>query len=135
MSTKITITTSPTENNNKEQGWNRNTALCVNLKTILRQERMMKPGKGYTGVLKRDVICEDFHYDEHYTFTETLPSTNGKRNPRVFDGEFITVTLWGDGTLHPNFKQMEIGKDFTVDGYALAVCDEIRQALKGLIEK
>jgi hypothetical protein len=30
---------------------------------------------------------------------------------------------------------MEIGKDFTVDGYALAVCDEIRQALKGLIEK
>ena len=135
MSTKITITTSPTEKNNKEQGWNRNTALCVNLKTILRQERMMKPGKGYTGVLKRDVICEDFHYDEHYTFIETLPSTNGKRNPRVFDGEFITVTLWGDGTLHPNFKQMEIGKDFTVDGYALAVCDEIRQALKGLIEK
>ncbi len=118
-----------------QEGWNRNTALCVNLKTILRQERMMKPGKGYTGVLKRDVICEDFHYDEHYTFTETLPSTNGKRNPRVFDGEFITVTLWGDGTLHPNFKQMEIGKDFTVDGYALAVCDEIRQALKGLIEK
>ena len=118
-----------------QEGWNRNTALCVNLKTILRQERMMKPGKGYTGVLKRDVICEDFLYDEHYTFTETLPSTNGKRNPRVFDGEFITVTLWGDGTLHPNFKQMEIGKDFTVDGYALAVCDEIRQALKGLIEK
>ena len=118
-----------------QEGWNRNTALCVNLKTILRQERMMKPGKGYTGVLKRDVICEDFHYDEHYTFIETLPSTNGKRNPRVFDGEFITVTLWGDGTLHPNFKQMEIGKDFTVDGYALAVCDEIRQALKGLIEK
>ena len=118
-----------------QEGWNRNTALCVNLKTILRQERMMKPGKGYTGVLKRDVICEDFHYDEHYTFIETLSSTNGKRNPRVFDGEFITVTLWGDGTLHPNFKQMEIGKDFTVDGYALAVCDEIRQPLKGLIEK
>ena len=118
-----------------QEGWNRNTALCVNLKTILRQERMMKPGKGYTGVLKRDVICEDFHYDEHYTFIETLSSTNGKRNPRVFDGEFITVTLWGDGTLHPNFKQMEIGKDFTVDGYALDVCDAIRQALKGLIEK
>ena len=118
-----------------QEGWNRNTALCVNLKTILRQERMMKPGKGYTGVLKRDVICEDFHYDEHYTFTETLPSTNGKRNPRVFDGEFITVTLWGDGTLHPNFKQMEIGKDFSIDCYAIGVCNELRQALKGLIEK
>ena len=39
-----------------QEGWNRNTALCVNLKTILRRERMMKPGKGYTGVLKRDVI-------------------------------------------------------------------------------
>jgi len=113
-----------------------NTLLCIDLKTKLQNEVLMKPGKEYPGILRQDVPCEDYGFDDsHYTFIETLPSTNGKRNPRVFDGEFITVTLWGDGTLHPNFKQMEIGKDFTVDGYALAVCDEIRQALKGLIEK
>ena len=117
------------------EGWNRNTALCVNLKTILRQERMMKPGKGYTGVLKRDVICEDFHYDEHYTFTETLPSTSCKRNPRVFDGEFITVTRWDDGSLHPNFKPMRVDEGCAVEGFARAVAGELLCALEGLVEK
>ena len=135
MSTKITITTPPTENNNKEQGWNRNTALCVDLKTILRGERVMKSGKGYTGVLKRDVLCEDFHYDEHYTFVETLPSTDGKRNPRVFEGKYITITCRDDGTYRLNFKRVVVGKNFDVDGFAIGVCNELRQALKGLVEK
>ena len=30
---------------------------------------------------------------------------------------------------------MKADADFTVDGYALAVCNEIRKALKGLVEK
>ena len=33
------------------------------------------------------------------------------------------------------FGKMKADVDFTVDGYALAVCNEIRKALKGLVEK
>lgn len=117
------------------EGWNRNTALCVDLKTILRGERVMKSGKGYTGVLKRDVLCEDFHYDEHYTFVETLPSTDGKRNPRVFEGKYITITCRDNGTYRLNFKRVVVGKYFNVDGFAIGVCNELREALKGLVEK
>ena len=134
MSTKITTSTPPTEYN-KEQGWNRNTALCVDLKTILRNDRTMKHGKDYTGVLKRDVLCEDFHYDEHYTFVETLPSTDGKRNPRVFDGEYLSITRRDNGTYRLNFKHVVVGKDFNVDGFAIGVCNELRQALTGLVER
>ncbi len=121
-------------NKSNHNGWNHNTALGCDLKTILRCDRIMKPGKEYTGVLKRDVESEDFRYDEHYTFTEALPWTM-KRNPKLFSGRYISVTIQDDGTPRPNFKPLKVDEDFSVDGYALAVCNELRQALTGLVEK
>ncbi|MCR5039821.1 MAG: hypothetical protein K6A94_10865 [Bacteroidales bacterium] len=73
--------------------------------------------------------------DNHYTFIETLPSTNGKRNPHVFIGKYITITRRDDGSLRPNFRPMPMGKNFNVDNYAIGVCNELRQALKGLGEE
>ena len=133
MSKKITIATPPVEMK-KEQGWNHNTALGCDLKTILHSDRIMKPGKEYTGVLKRDVESDDFRYDEHYTFVETLPWSM-KRNPKLYNGRYISITRQDDGTLRPNFKPMKIDAGFTVDGYALGVMNELRQALNGLVEK
>ena len=134
MSTKITTSTPPTNKYNKEQGWHTNTALAVNLKTILRSDRRAKVGKSYTGVLRRDEPAEEFNFDEHYTFIETLPTTE-KRNPRVFDGQFITITRRDDGSLRLNFKELKMGAGFTVDGYAIGLYVELRQALKGLVEE
>ena len=115
------------------KGWHRNTALCCNLKTILRSDRIMKAEKEYTGILRRDVEIEDFRYDEHYTFIETLPPTAGKRNPHVFAGQFITVTRRDDGSIRLNFRPMP--KGMSVDDYALGVANEIREALNGLVEE
>ena len=111
----------------------KNTILGCDLKTILRSDRIMKAEKEYTGILRRDVEIEDFRYDEHYTFIETLPWTM-KRNPRVFVGKHITVTRRDDGTLRLNFKPLRIDKDFSIDSYAIGVCNELRQALEGLVE-
>ena len=127
MSTKTTFATSPAEYN-KEQGWNRNTDLCVDVKTILRNDRAAKIGKMYTGVLTHDE-------EDHYSFVETLPLTACRRNPQVFNGQYITITRRDDGSLRPNFKPLRIDEDFTVDGYAIGVCNELRQALNGLVEK
>jgi hypothetical protein len=33
-----------------------------------------------------------------------------------------------------NFKNLKMGSDFSIDGYALEVANEIREALDGLIE-
>ena len=136
MSKKITTSTPPIEEKNKEQGWNNDTHLSVNLKTKLRSDRYAKTGKSYQGVLRRDVECEDFLYDEQFTFTEIVPPTAGKRNPHVFEAKFVSITRWDDGSYHPHLKQMpELGAKLSVDNYAFEVYRELRQGLKGLIEE
>ena len=104
-----------------------NTIPCCDLKTILRSDRILKAEKEYTGILRRDVEIEDFRYDEHYTFIETLPC--------VFAGRYITITRRDDGTLRLNFRPLRTDSDFSIDGYAIGVCNELRQALEGLVEE
>jgi hypothetical protein len=92
----------------------------------------------YQGVLRRDSdadVDEFLCRDAHYTFIETVPQKSCKRNPRVFDGQYITITCRSDGSLWPNFKPLKKVTGFTVDGYAIGVCNELRNALTGLIGK
>lgn len=120
------------------EGWHRNTEFACDLKTILSSETRMKTGREYRGVLKRDsdTMVDEFLYrDPHYTFIETLPPAASRRNPRLFDGKHITLTRWTDGSIRLYFKKMRTNTDFTVDGYAFEVANEIRQALKGLVEE
>lgn len=119
---------------NNLDGWNKNTVLSCILKTLLRSDRTMKPGKEFQGVLRRDAESEDFRYDVHYTFIETIAQNTAKRNPRVYNGTYLTITRWSDGSLHPNFKPMRVGEDFSVDSYAIGVCNELREALGSLLE-
>ena len=94
------------EDKNKKvnrKGCYKNTTLCCYLKTVLQNDRVMKAGKDYQGMLRRDVETDEFLFDEHYTFVETLPATAGKRNPHVYDGKYITITHRDDGSLRPNF--------------------------------
>lgn len=111
-----------------------NTELCVNLKTKLQNDVRMKPGRDYQGVLRRDVECEEFRYDEHFTFVETLPWTK-KRNPRVFCGKYITITRRDDGSLRPNFRPIKNWEDFNAEEYAVGVGNELLWAFESLIEK
>ncbi len=109
-----------------EQVWNRNTDLCMDVKTILRSDRVTKIGKGYPGVLTRDT-------DEHYTFVETEPRNTCKRNPQVYVGKYITITRRDDGTYRLNFRPLKVDADFSVERYALGFYNEICIALGGLI--
>ena len=122
---------------NNLEGWNRNTELSVNLKTMLRTDRTMRVGKDYLGVLRRDAdgTVDDYLFrDPHYTFVEALPWTM-KRNPCVYRGRLITITRRDDGSLRLNFRPLRTDNGFSVDGYALEVANELRQALKGLVEE
>lgn len=124
--------------NAARKGWKSSTELGCDVKTILSSDDRMKTGKDYLGVLRRDsdgVVDEFLCRDPHYTFTEMLPTATAKRNPRLFDGQYITITRRENGSLHPNFKHIDIGKGFSVDGFAIAVMGELRQALKGLVEE
>ncbi|MBO4612856.1 MAG: hypothetical protein J5671_06775 [Bacteroidaceae bacterium] len=124
------------ENANRE-GWKCNTYLGVDLKTYMRSDRRTKTGREYRGVLRRDwdaQLDEFLCRDAHYTFIECETRKADKRNPRVFEGRYITVTRSDNGSLNPNFKRIMMRPGFNVDGYALEVANEIRLALKGLVE-
>ena len=118
-----------------QQGWNKNRELCMDVTTFLRSDKRMKEGKGYQGVLRRDVECEEYKYNERMVFVETVSQKREKRNPHVFEGEYITVTQRGDGTLRPNFRPMPTGKDFNVERYAAGVANELLWVLEGLVEE
>jgi hypothetical protein len=106
------------------------------VKTLLRTDTKMKAGKGYLGVLRRDEVCEEFRHEEHFTFhEERLAAAVCKRNPHLFDGQYITVTRRSDGSLRLNFKNLKQDAYENVDNYAFEVYRELRQALKGLIEE
>ena len=125
---------SKVQNSNLE-GWHRNTDLSVNLKTILYSDRKMKPCKDYQGVLRLDAegtVEEFLSRDAHYTFVETLPWTS-KRNPRLFNGKYISITRRPDGSLRPNFKPLKVTKGFSVERYTFNVYLELHKALKGLV--
>ena len=113
-----------------------NLELCIDLKTMLQNDVLMKPGKDYPGILRREIPSDEFDFDDNrYSFTETIRSTAGKRNPHVFDGKYITVTRRDDGSLRLNFKELKMGAGFKVERYALGVYNEICIAIGGLIEK
>ena len=119
------------------EGWHKNTDMGCDLKTVLSSDEHMQAGKEYRGLLclDSDAIVEEFiSRDAHYTFIETVTPTACRRNPKLFDGEHITLTRWNDGSIRLYFKKLKTDAGFSVDGFALAVCNEIRQALKGLIE-
>ena len=119
------------------EGWHNNTDLGCDVKTILRSDKRMKVGKDYPGVLRLDTeafVDEYLSRDAHYTFTETLPWSS-KRNPRLFNGKYISITQQDNGSLRPNFKPVNIGANFNVKAYALCVYLELNKALKGLVEE
>ena len=109
-------------------GWHRNTDLGCDLKTILCSDRKMKV------MDDEGTIDEYLSRDPHYTFVETRPWTS-KRNPRVYNGKFISITRQEGGTLRPNFKPMPAGKHFSLERYAFGVYLELHKALEGLVEE
>lgn len=122
----------------EEPDWHANTELGCDVKTFLRSDKRMLVNKAYPGVLRLDAeadIDEFLCRDAHMTFIETVPMSAGKRNPHVFDGQYITVTRRGDGSLRLNFKELKMGAGFKVERYALGVYNELCMALEGLIEE
>ncbi|MBQ6063418.1 MAG: hypothetical protein IJK42_06070 [Prevotella sp.] len=112
-----------------------NTELCIDLKTKLQDEVLMKPGKDYPGILRRDIPSKDFGFEEcHYTFTEvSFMSSTTRRNVHLYEGQHITCTKRLNGKVRLNFKNLD--ENFNVDSYALEVANEIRQALGGFVER
>ena len=123
----------------EEQSWHANTDLGCDVKTLLRSDKRAKAGKSYPGVLRLDSDAEIDEFlcrDAHYSFIEcTFPPTPERRNVHLYEGDHITCTKRLNGSLRLNFKNLKVDAAFNVEGYALEVANEIREALNGLVVK
>lgn len=108
----------------------KNYLLCIDLKTLLQRDTLARIGKTYRGCLIVDG-------DWNATFVEDAHSHEPqRRNPRVFDGRYITMTYrLSDGHVRLNFKDVPMGEGFNADEYAIGVMEEVRTALNGLVER
>lgn len=105
-----------------------NTELGIDLKLLTRKPGRMKQGEKLNGCLTRDG-------ESHYLFFQNAEQEKSvTRNPRVFDGEYITMTLDKDGNLRPNFKIKKLKVCDNIEAYAFGVANELIIALKGLVE-
>lgn len=109
-----------------EDGYNRNTELGVDVKSMLRSSRTLIINKVYEGTLVKDG-------SDHLLFTETAPQEKVTRNQKVFNGKRITMTRRPDGTVRLNFKSFKIEKGFSVLGFAIEVGKEVIMALRTII--
>lgn len=115
----------------------KNILLCVDLQTYLQHDQLLKSGQEYLGILRHDVPNEGNLFDDGIlTFKEIgTSSSTVRRNVCTYNGEHITCTKRLNGTVRLNFKNLKVDAEFNVDGYALEVANEIREALKGFIEE
>ncbi len=110
-----------------------NTELDLTVKTLLCHDAALKPGKEYLGLLRKDVEADEYLYDQHLTFIEVERPDREKRNPRVFNGQYITITRWPDGSYRTNLKPVVISDGFDIVGYATSVGNELMWGLEGLV--
>ncbi len=101
-----------------------NLQLCINLKTFLQNDHLPAWGSNYEGTLTQ--VDED-----NVQFIERplrLPTVH--RNPHIYDGKNITLTLRPDGTVQPHFRTLRHeATGFDIDSYTLDVFDELNRAL------
>lgn len=100
----------------------KNTNLCVDLKTVLQNDAQVAEGKCYNGTLSRTD-------DEHYLFEESVTTSRQRRNPKVFDGQYLSMVHKPDGQYQYHFKSMPDLTRIDRDTLALGIYKEVVTAL------
>ena len=77
-----------------------NTELGVDLKLVTQKQGRMELGEYLDGMITRDG-------DDHFTFVENATEQRKaeRRNPSIYEGQWINVKRRADGTVYPTFKR------------------------------
>ena len=107
----------------------RDILLCIDLQAYLQTDDLVDENKPYYGTLT---------LDDNYNaqFVERPGSATTRRNLRIFDGRYITLTYRPkDGHIRFNFKEVDFGGRFNPMSFAIGVMKEIIMAFKCLGEE
>ena len=99
----------------------KNTNLCVDLKTVMQNDVLLVEGQCYTGVLTRDS-------KDHFLFEEAVRKGRAPRNPKLFDGKFISMVRMQNGRYQCHLKTFNPSKHLDRKELAFKVYSELLNA-------
>lgn len=104
---------------------NKNTHLCVDLKTKMQDDTLLTIGQCYRGVLTRD-------QEDHYLFEEEVHTSGHrpKRNPKLFDGNFCSLVHMANGKYQIHMKTIDASGIDDSNDLAFKVYTELLNAFK-----
>lgn len=114
---------------------NANRELCVDVTTHLLGDKRMRVNKPYYGILRRLEASEENGWREDQMDFTQLGKCNSHRNPHLYVGELITITLQADGSLRPNFRPIPEWARENLGRYAMHVYAELNYALSHIEKK
>lgn len=101
----------------------KNTNLCVDLKTFMQNDALLVEGQSYNGILTRDV-------EDHYIFEETVRKGRPPRNPKLFDGDYISLVRMRNGKYQCHLKTFDPCGSGDAKELAFKVYSEMIDAFK-----
>ena len=103
----------------------KNTILCVDLKTILQEDTLLRQGQTYRGVLTRNAV-------NHYLFEEEAHASGRthRLNPKLYVGRYVTLVRRQDGRYQLHCRAFEANDLGNRDALASKIFAELVDALQ-----
>lgn len=103
----------------------KNTNLCVDLKTILQEDSHLNLGQTYRGVLTRDS-------EDHYLFEEETKTSGHcyRRNPKLYDGRYVSLVHMQNGRYQVHMRTIDIATVHDRQELAFKVYSELLLAFE-----
>lgn len=101
----------------------KNTNLCVDLKTYMQNEVLLVVGQSYNGILTRDA-------EDHFIFEEAIRKGRAPRNPKLFDGDYISLVRMQNGKYQCHLKTFDPCGSGDAKELAFKVYSEMINAFK-----
>ena len=100
----------------------KNTNLCIDLKTIMQEDALLNPGQCYRGVLSRTD-------EDQYLFEEAVSkSQHARRNPKLFDGKYISLVHMQNGKYQVHMRTIDTTTQLDRNALAFQVYHELIEA-------
>ena len=94
----------------------------ANLELRAQEQSCLEDGRCHPGILS-------FNPDQGYLFQETLPRQAYEPNPRLYNGEHLSLVRRRDGKYQPHLKTVTIDETFDPHVYCATVLNELISAM------
>ena len=101
----------------------KNVNLCVDLKTVMQSDAHLVEGQPYNGLLTRDS-------EDHFIFEESCRRHRCPRNPKLFDGDHLSLVHMQNGKYQIHMKTIDASAIEDRNQLAFNVYSELLTAFK-----